>query len=275
MSFTPNLDSIYSLFIPDYAFLQEQFSVIMFHPPKSSQHDHQSNELYTESKIEELKAAIGPLSGRSLKYCTDACLRGYLQVQNWNHEVAKQAETGIMYRASFHDRQGRTVLVMKPGMPRKSSMEDGIRLQVYLTENAVLNFPEGQQQMTWLVDFSEFSLTKSVSTKLAKQSIHILQSHYPDRLAMAIVYNPPRIFEAFWKIVKCFLDNKTFEKVKFVYPNNKDSVDFMNSYFDFESLPTQFGGNATFKYDHNHFSRLMAHDDFKTAAFWATDDDNL
>ncbi|KAJ0468130.1 putative RNA helicase [Helianthus annuus] len=38
---------------------------------------HPLNTLF--SKVNELKAALGPLMGRSLLYCIDACLRRYLE----------------------------------------------------------------------------------------------------------------------------------------------------------------------------------------------------
>lgn len=42
------------------------------------------------------------------------------------------------------------------------------------------------------------------------------------------------------QVVKYFLDAKTFQKVKFVYPKNKDSMEVMSSYFDEENLPTDY-----------------------------------
>lgn len=64
----------------------------------------------------------------------------------------------------------------------------------------------------------------------------------------------------------------TFQKVKFVYPKNKDSVELMKTFFDVDNLPHEFGGKATLKYDHEEFSRLMAQDDVKTAKFWGLDE---
>lgn len=75
----------------------------------------------------------------------------------------------------------------------------------------------------------------------------------------------------YMQIVKYFLDAKTFQKVKFVYPKDNDSVDLMRSYFDDENLPTELGGKATLKYDHEEFSRSMIEDDEKAAAFWGFD----
>lgn len=77
------------------------------------------------------------------------------------------------------------------------------------------------------------------------------------------------------QVVKYFLDPKTFQKVKFVYPKNKDSVELMRSYFDVENLPTEFGGKATLQYDHVEFSRQMAQDDVKSAKLWGLDKHHL
>ncbi|KAA8547364.1 hypothetical protein F0562_003772 [Nyssa sinensis] len=260
---------------------------------RQSQNNQDNDPSQRDVKIRELRAAFGPLSGRSLQFCTDACLRRYLVARNWNvdkskkmleetlkwrsiykpeeirwHEVAHEGETGKVSRANFHDRLGRTVLIMRPGMQNSTSAEDNIRHLVYLIENAILNLPEGQEQMSWLIDFTGLSLKTNISIKTSRDIIYILQNHYPERLAIVVLYNPPKIFEAFWKVVKYFVDPKTFQKINFVYPNNKDSEELMKSFFDVENLPSEFGGKASLKYDHEEFSRLMTQDDEKTANFW-------
>jgi len=72
-------------------------------------------------------------------------------------------------------------------------------------ENAILNLPEGQEQMSWLIDYTGLSLNTNISVKTARDIIHILQNHYPERLAIAFLYNPPRIFQAFWKVCSAAL----------------------------------------------------------------------
>lgn len=74
------------------------------------------------------------------------------------------------------------------------------------------------------------------------------------------------------QIVKYFLDSKTSQKVKFVYPKNKDTVELMKSYFDVENLPTELGGKSKLEYNHEEFSKLMAEDDLNSVAFWGSDD---
>lgn len=54
--------------------------------------------------------------------------------------------------------------------------------------------------MTWLLDFAGFSLSTNIPIRTARDIIYVLQNHYPERLAVVILYNPPRIFEAFFKV---------------------------------------------------------------------------
>ncbi|KAL5713498.1 hypothetical protein ACHQM5_015567 [Ranunculus cassubicifolius] len=261
-------------------------------------HDQPQNSEQEVEKVKKLKASIGPLSGRSLQYCTDACLRRYLRARNWNvdhakkmleeslkwrstykpeeirwHEVANEGKTGKAYRANFHDRYGRTVLIMRPDKQNTTSSDNQIRHIVYLLENAILNLSDSQEQMSWLIDFTGWSVTNRVPIKTSRDTAHIFQSHYPERLSVAFMYNPPRIFEAFWKILKYFLDAKSCQKIKFVYPENKESVELMRSYFDVENLPAEFGGNAKLQYDHQEFSRMMVEDDVKGARVWGIDNE--
>ncbi|KAK1256734.1 hypothetical protein QJS04_geneDACA003710 [Acorus gramineus] len=188
------------------------------------------------------------------------------------HEVAHEGETGKLYRANFHDREGRLVLVLRPGKQNTSSHDNQLRHVVYLLENTIFNLPEGQEQMVWLIDFTGWSLSNSVPIKTAREAAKMLQNHYPERLSAAFLYNPPKIFETFWKIVKYFLDPKTFQKVKFVYLKNAESMELMQRLFDIDILPTGFGGRDNSSYDHEEFSRLRATDDIKSAKLWGFDD---
>ncbi|KAK1291617.1 hypothetical protein QJS10_CPB17g02195 [Acorus calamus] len=249
---------------------------------KNNSNDHREHDqMHPEEKVNELRVAIGPQSGRNLQFCTDACLRRYLEARNWNvdkskkmlqetlkwrstykpeeirwHEVAHEGETGKLYRASFQDRGGRPVLVLRPGKQNTSSHDNQLRHLVYLLENAILNLPDEQEQM--------------YPTGLLER-LYILQNHYPERLSAAFLYSPPRIFETFWKIIKYFLDPKTFQKVKFVYPKNAESMELMQQHFDIDILPTELGGRDNSPYDHEEFSRLMVKDDIKSAKLWGFD----
>lgn len=61
-------------------------------------------------QVNELKAAIGPLSGRNLLYCTDACLRRYLEARNWNVDKAKKMlEETLAWRSTYKPEEIRWV----------------------------------------------------------------------------------------------------------------------------------------------------------------------
>ncbi|KAL7607663.1 hypothetical protein Lser_V15G12462 [Lactuca serriola] len=267
-----------------------------------AQNQHVAQPLDHEKMIKELRVAIGPLTGHASKFCTDACLKRYLEARSWNLEKAKkmledtlewrsnykpheirweqveeEGKTGKVSRANFVDRFGRPVLIMRPGKQNTKTGEGNVRHLVYLIENAILNLPEGQEQMSWLIDFTGYSMNATnIQPKTARDIINVTQSHYPERLAIIVLYNPPKIFQALFKVISYFIDPKTYLKIKFVYPNDKESIEIMKSYFDTDNLPREFGGKANFNlnYDHEEFSKLMVEDDIKKAKFWESDNND-
>jgi len=62
----------------------------MFSRWTNSHHDQENDPHQAELKVNELKDAIGPQSGRSLQFCTNACFRRYLEARNWNVEKSKK-----------------------------------------------------------------------------------------------------------------------------------------------------------------------------------------
>lgn len=80
-----------------------------------------------------------------------------------------------------------------------TSTEGQIKYLVYCMENAILSLTADQEQMVWLIDFQGWTMA-SVSVKVTRETAHVLQDYYPERLGLGILYNPPRIFESFWKV---------------------------------------------------------------------------
>uniref|UniRef100_A0A1D1YHF0 Random slug protein 5 n=1 Tax=Anthurium amnicola TaxID=1678845 RepID=A0A1D1YHF0_9ARAE len=91
-------------------------------------------------KVSEVRRSLGKLPDKLLLYCSEASIARYLVARNWNvkkatkmlketlkwrleykpeeirwEDVAKEAETGKIYRSNYVDRYGRTILVMRPG----------------------------------------------------------------------------------------------------------------------------------------------------------------
>jgi hypothetical protein len=57
---------------------------------------------------------------------------------------------------------------------------------------------------------------------VSKAVLQILQCHYPERLHEAILWHPPKLFEAVWKVLYPFLDNRTRQKITFLMKNDKN-----------------------------------------------------
>ncbi|KAG6470118.1 hypothetical protein ZIOFF_071172 [Zingiber officinale] len=182
-------------------------------------------------------------------------------------EIASEAETGKIYRTSFSDKLGRSILVMRPRCENSKSIKGKIRYLVYCMENAILNLPSDQEQMVWLIDFKGFDLS-NISIRTTKATADVLQNHYPERLGLAILYNPPKFFEPFWNIAKHLLEPKTYRKVKFVYPNDDNSKMIMEEFFNMDELDCAFGGNSQVGFNINDYAARMRDDEQRMPFFW-------
>ncbi|VFQ78974.1 unnamed protein product [Cuscuta campestris] len=247
-----------------------------------------------KQKIDEVRKLIGPISGKLALFCSDSTISRYLRARNWNvkkavkmlkatlkwrleykpenlrwDDVSSEAETGKIYRSNCKDKLGRTVLVMRPRCQNTKSTKGQIKYLVYCMENAIVNLGEDQEQMVWLIDFHGFNISH-LSLKVTKETAHVLQEHYPERLGLAILYDPPKIFEPFWKMAKPFLEPKTVKKVNFVYADDPNSKKIMEDMFDTSELEASFGGKGSADFDIKEYAERMREDDKKVAAFWAT-----
>ncbi|KAA8522498.1 hypothetical protein F0562_013141 [Nyssa sinensis] len=245
-----------------------------------------------QEKINEVRRLVGPLPDKLSVYCSDASISRHLRARNWNvkkatkmlketlkwrlaykpeeirwDEVAREAETGKIYRSNYVDKHGRTVLVMRPSCQNSKSTRAQIRYLVYCMENAILNLPQNQEQMIWLIDFHGFNLS-NISVKVTRETAHVLQDHYPERLGVAILYNPPKFFEPFWTVVKPFLEPKTANKVKFVYSDDPNTKNIMEDLFDMDQIESAFGGKDAAGFDINKYAERMREDDKRMPSFW-------
>ncbi|XP_021911772.1 random slug protein 5-like, partial [Carica papaya] len=94
-----------------------------------------------QAKINEVKKIIGGIADKLPEFCSDESISRYLRARNWNtkkaakmlketlkwrlqskpekitwEDVVDEAETGKVYRANFCDKNGRIVLIMRPGL---------------------------------------------------------------------------------------------------------------------------------------------------------------
>ena len=129
-----------------------------------------------------------------------------------------------------------------------------IQLTVHSLEMAVAMMRQGVENIVLLLDFKNMSSSKALSVSIARQLLHILQNHYPERLGKAIVINGIPVWKArlipvptfvwfFFKLIGAFIDPYTREKLKF----NENP----RNYVPPEQLYDLFDGDCQFEYDHN------------------------
>lgn len=240
-----------------------------------------------QAKINDVRKSIGSITSKFPVLCSDASILRYLKARNWNtnkaskmlketlkwrldykpekiqwEDVAHEAKIGKLYRANYFDKRGRTVLIMRPGLQSKSSTDVQIKYLVYCMERAILDLKHDQDQMVWLIDFQGWSMS-SISVKVTRETAHLLQERYPESLALAILYDPPKVFESFWLLVKPFLEPKTYKKVKFVFGDNQQSRKFMEELFDMDKLESVFGGRNSIGFVYEDYAKRMMMEDKK------------
>ena len=176
-------------------------------------------------------------------------------------DVAKEGSTGKQYVPGV-DVKGRNVLVMRPGRENSKEHAGNIRFLVYMLEKATWREdapehpPLGQaadhssEKLVILIDFSGWTLSTAPPMKTSKETLSILQDHFPERLAVAVCYNPPCIFAVFWKAISPFIDPVTYRKIRFVNPKREKEMKRMGAMFDMKNvIESDMGGEVDPTFD--------------------------
>ena len=168
-------------------------------------------------------------------------------------DVAAEGATGKQYVAG-KDNQGRSVMVMRPGRENTQEHAGNIRYLIYTLERALWQDdadempPLGAQmehhaeKLVILIDFTGWTLSTAPPMKTSRETLNILQDHFPERLAVAVCYNPPWIFAVFWKAISPFIDPATYKKIRFVNPKKAKEVNRMKQIFDMKHIDSDLGG---------------------------------
>lgn len=93
---------------------------------------------------------------------------------------------------------------------------------------------EQEEHVVWLCDFRGWAIS-STPLSVTRESMHIIQNYYAGMIAVAILSNPPRIFESFWKV----LLNYKFNYTIFQYCYWWTSTGSWNG-----RLPRSYGGSS-------------------------------
>ena len=211
-------------------------------------------------------ASKKPLSDSERLWLTRECLLRYLRASKWNESHATtRLQATLVWRREFnleshtadyiseenetgkqvifgYDTEGRPCLYLNPHKQNTKGREKQMQHLVFMLERCIDLIPPGQETLAILVDFKQSRKGENPSVAQGRQTLSILQNHYPERLGNACVKNVPWIVWGFFKLINPFIDPLTREKMKF-------DVD-MRKVVPPEQLMQVYGGDVEFEYEH-------------------------
>ena len=122
------------------------------------------------------------------EYGVDKLTADYISVEN---ETGKQIILG-------YDVQARPCLYLIPSHQNTDKSDRQIQHLVFMLERLIDLMEPDQETLALLVNFNETKSGQSATMAQAKQTLHILQNHYPERLGRALVINCMLIFFFFF-----------------------------------------------------------------------------
>ena len=222
------------------------------------------------TEIPSTKGKAGPLTDSEKFWLTRECLLRYLRATKWHEKdsekrlletltwrreydvegltaehISPENETGKQIVLGY-DKDARVCHYLNPGRQNTDPSPRQVQHLVYMVERVIDIMPPGQETLALLINFKQSKSRSNTAPGigLAREVLHILQHHYPERLGKALIINMPWIVTGFFKLITPFIDPHTREKLKF----NED----MAQYVPAEQMWAEFSsGKLEFEYDHS------------------------
>lgn len=220
-----------------------------------------------------------PLSEYEKAWLTRECMLRYLKATKWvQKEAIQRIEGSIAWRREFgishmgeengdelksddvavenesgkqvvlgYENDARPILYLKPGRQNTKTSRRQVQHLVFMLERVIDFMPMGQGSLALLIDFKDYPDVPKVQGNskippigVGKEVLHILQTHYPERLGKALLTNIPWLAWTFLKLIHPFIDPMTREKLVFDQP-------FPN-YVPVDQLDKTYDGHLDFTY---------------------------
>ncbi|KMP08876.1 hypothetical protein DIZ76_016622 [Coccidioides immitis] len=211
-------------------------------------------------------APTEPLTDDERMFLTRECLLRYLRATKWNvadaiqrlqatltwrreygvkehtqEYISVENETGKQIILGF-DNSGRPCLYLNPARQNTEHSDRQIQHLVFMLERVIDLMGPDQESLALLVNFKQTRSGQNATIGQGRQTLHILQNHYPERLGRALVINMPLVILGFMKLITPFIDPRTREKLKF----NED----LRQHVPPAQLWKAVNGDVEFEYDH-------------------------
>jgi hypothetical protein len=169
--------------------------------------------------------------------------------------LALENETGKVYTRGY-DKNGRVLLFLRQERENTFNEAHNMKHLVWNLEKAIActrrkstqkgSAALGKEKILLILDFRKFSLGSAPPMSTSKTTLHILQAHYPERVARIYCFHAPFVFKAFWALIKPFVDPTTKAKIVFV-AGAAPLQAFHDEFDDLGALEGFMGGTAVDK----------------------------
>ncbi|MCJ1268249.1 hypothetical protein MMC22_008136 [Lobaria immixta] len=242
-------------------------------PDQSAKYDSLLSTVASWTNIPTSSAAkspTSPIADPERMWLTRECLLRYLRAAKWSlPNATKRLLATLVWRREYldpshgpnyfspenetgkcviygWDTAGRTCLYLNPAAQNTSNDNKQVEHLFFMMERCIEVLLPGQETLTLLVNFKGAT---NGPVGQGRAVLHILQTHYPERLGKALIINLPWVLRGFFKIINPFIDPDTREKIKY----DQDLNEFVPS----EQLLKNYGGEVDFVYDHQAYWPAM------------------
>lgn len=160
-----------------------------------------------------------PLSDDECMFLTRECLLRYLRATKWNVASAEtRLQATLTWRREYgvkehtpeyisienetgkqvilgYDIHARPCLYLNPSKQNTEHSPRQIEHLVFMIERVIDLMGPGQESLALLVNFKETSSGQNATLSQGRQTLSILQNHYPERLGRALVINSMCFFK--------------------------------------------------------------------------------
>jgi len=177
-----------------------------------------------DSKVDDMINAV--------HFTTEDCSE---EQKKLRETLTTEGETGKVF-ARGYNKEGRALLYFYPIRENTYNGQDNIKHLIYEIERGIAcSEKNGYEKLMIVMDFKDWTMKKAANMAVTKETIHILQDCYVERMKRVFMTNTPLIFRTFWAMVKPWLDPVTRNKIVFC-GSGKKSRDIMEKEFDLKVL---------------------------------------
>lgn len=184
---------------------------------------------WTDITCEKEKEKSGPIGDRERCWLSRDCLLRYLRATKWSvDDAAKRLQATLGWRREYglddftpdyispeqetgkqiimgYDKMGRPCQYLNPGRQNTDASPRQIHHLFYMVERVTDMMPAGVESLSLMINFkpSKKRQNTSVPVSTAREVLHILQNHYPERLGKALIINGtlPCVMQIFNKLL--------------------------------------------------------------------------